>query len=312
MVSLVGQPLILFFSLLVLRLATASLTNRTIDDEKGDSTSRLLPEYSPPGAWHQGSTCTACYVHLDSSQTFRGTWHDTTYHPGDPEPRSITMRFNGTAVYVYNALANNVTNADTGTYLTFTLDGSLVGRYQHIPRSTTLFDYNIPVYANDSLQNEEHQLIVQADESVQKPSLILFDCAVYTFDDTPRVAATTVKTPEVSFWVLHYFRQFCLFCSYSVYPHYQRSNRIPPRKLVSLHSYRRQRLQLSAGSSGELPRYSLWSASRPSSASAAAAAAVARAFTFESSKRNLVGARSSQDCPYLEVNSVTLRRRQTL
>ncbi len=194
------------YLLLISCLATATLTNRTIDDEEGDSVSGLLPEFSPPGAWHQGSTCTTCLVHLDSSQTFDGTWHDTTYQPDDPEPRTITMRFNGTAVYVYNALANKVTNADTGTYLTFVLDGSLVGLYQHTPTDTTLFDYNIPVYTNRSLQNEEHQLVIQASGAMQSPSLILFDYVVYTFDNTSKAAATSTKSLNVSVWTVSVVR----------------------------------------------------------------------------------------------------------
>ncbi|KAI0800516.1 hypothetical protein C8Q74DRAFT_421266 [Fomes fomentarius] len=101
--------------------------NRTIDDEYGDSVTGLVPQYSPPGAWHQGSTCGGCFVHLDPSQVLNGTWHDATHNAGQPEPRSITMRFNGTAVYVYNVLANQVSFADTLTNLTFALDGHQVG-----------------------------------------------------------------------------------------------------------------------------------------------------------------------------------------
>ncbi|PIL31270.1 hypothetical protein GSI_05968 [Ganoderma sinense ZZ0214-1] len=196
---MVGRPLILSSFLFLSHLATATRTNRTIDDEKGDSVSGLLPEFSPPGAWHQGSTCgTACLVHLDPSQTLDGTWHDATYEPNDPEPRSITMRFNGTAVYVYNVLANTVAYADTGTNITFALDGSPVGHYRHIPRNTTLFDYNVPVYSNGTLQNTEHQLVIQAAGAMQSPSLILFDYVVYTFDDTPTATATTKNAKQAA------------------------------------------------------------------------------------------------------------------
>ncbi|RPD64700.1 hypothetical protein L226DRAFT_37444 [Lentinus tigrinus ALCF2SS1-7] len=172
------------FALFFFRHARSLSTNRTIDDEKGDSVTGLVPEYSPPGAWHQGSTCTACFVHLDTSQVLDETWHDTTHHPGDPEPRSITMRFNGTAVYVYNALANTVTGADTATNLTFTIDGARVGSFFHAPSSGTDFDYNIPVHVSTDLKNQEHTLVVQAVGDAS-PSLILFDYVVYTFTDKP-------------------------------------------------------------------------------------------------------------------------------
>ena len=99
------------------------------------------------------------------------------------------------------ALANTVAFADTGTNITFALDGSLVGHYQHIPSNTTLFDYNIPVYTNGTLGNGEHQLVIQAAGPMQSPSLILFDYVVYTFDDTPTtptLAATSTQNVKVS------------------------------------------------------------------------------------------------------------------
>ena len=160
----------------------ARSTNRTIDDEYGDSVTGLAPEYSPPGAWHQGSTCQACFVQLDGSQVLEGSWHDTTHHGGDPEPRSITMRFNGTAVYVYGVLANNVPFTDTLTNLTFAIDGAQVGTFVHEPTNSTLFDYNVPVYVNPELENLEHTLEIQA-VGDSTPSLILFDYVVYTYTD---------------------------------------------------------------------------------------------------------------------------------
>ena len=157
-------------------------TNRTIDDEKGDSVSGLKPEYSPPGSWQQGSTCTACFVHLDPSQAFDSSWHDSTFHPNTQVPPTITLRFNGTAVYVYNALANSVPLADTLTNLTFTLDGATVGTFVHEPTSSTLFDYNILVFKDQSLKNMEHELVIQATGDT-RAALTLFDYVVYTFVD---------------------------------------------------------------------------------------------------------------------------------
>ena len=194
---LASRPVLIAFS--YFGLARSLSTNRTIDDEQGDSVTGLVPEYSPPGAWHQGSTCTACFVHLDTSQVLDGTWHDTTHHPGDPEPRSITMRFNGTAVYVYNALANTVTGADTATNLTFSIDGARVGTFFHAPSTSTDFEYNEPVHVSTNLQDQEHTLIIQAVGDVS-PSLILFDYVVYTFTDQPPIttSSSTSTSHQVS------------------------------------------------------------------------------------------------------------------
>ncbi|KAM5539941.1 hypothetical protein V8D89_006444 [Ganoderma adspersum] len=185
--STVARPPILLFLFLlaVFRFTTATPTNRTIDDQTGDSVSGLLPQYSPSNAWHQGSTCTTCRIHLDPSQTFKGTWHDST--GSSEEPRIITMRFNGTAVYVYNALANTVASTDTTTNITFTLD-DLDHHYAHKPTNGTAFDYKIPVYTKENLANKEHILVIQAN------SLVLFDYAVYTFDDTLTSTATSTSS----------------------------------------------------------------------------------------------------------------------
>ena len=114
-------------------IASAASTNRTIDDQLGDSVTGVLPSYSPAGSWQQGATCSGCFIHLDPSQTFQGTWHDSTHTPGDAEDRVITAQFTGTAVYVYNALANTVEFTTTFTSLTFAIDGEQVGSFQHVP-----------------------------------------------------------------------------------------------------------------------------------------------------------------------------------
>ncbi|TFK88884.1 hypothetical protein K466DRAFT_487976 [Polyporus arcularius HHB13444] len=187
-------------TLLLSGCAWSISTNRTIDDEKGDSVSGLVPEYTPPGAWHQGSTCSICTVHLDTEQVLDGTWHDTTHSPDDPEPRSITMRFNGTAVYVYNVIPNTIANTNTGTNLTFAIDGALVGTFTHTPSSSTEFDYNTPVHSSTDLKNQEHTLVIQTVGDTS-PSLILFDYVVYTFtDDSDSPASTSSSSIQVSIY----------------------------------------------------------------------------------------------------------------
>lgn len=79
----------------------------------------------------------------------------------------------GTAVYVYCIIANTFPRL---TNITFKLDNNIVGNYHHAPDNTTTFLYNIPVYANTSLPDVQHVLIME-----QVPgSLILFDYLIYT------------------------------------------------------------------------------------------------------------------------------------
>ncbi|KAH9897633.1 hypothetical protein C8Q73DRAFT_681944 [Cubamyces lactineus] len=185
----------LLFFLALCRAVTSLATNRTIDDEKGDSVTGLVPSYSPVGSWSQGSTCSGCYIHLDTSQVFDGTWHDSTHTPGDPEPRVITAQFTGTAVYVYNALANTVPWTTTLTNLTFTLDGASAGQYVHIPTDSTDFQYDVPVFVKENLANTDHTITIEATGDTNS-SLVLFDYIVYTFEDDPVTSSPPTSSPN--------------------------------------------------------------------------------------------------------------------
>lgn len=170
------------FVLSLLGYTHALYVNRTIDDEYGDSVTGLKPQYSPPDVWNQGSLCEDCSIKLDSSHVLNGTWHDATQVDGD-SVRSITMHFNGTAIYVHNVLANTVVTSPVPhlTSLLFVLDGVQVGTFLHEPTSNTAYDYDVPVYTNESLENMEHMLEIRAVTDPQISSLVLFDYAVYTF-----------------------------------------------------------------------------------------------------------------------------------
>lgn len=191
---------ILFASLLFGYDVMSLQTNRTIDDQFGDSVTGVLPEYSPPALWDKGITCANCTVHLDPSRVLYGSWHDTTHRPGEPDQHSITMRFNGTAVYVYNIVANTIPdnpNVVHGSNMTFSIDGALVGTFVHIPSSSTAYEYNYTVFSSTNLPNTEHTVVVQTTgDSVS--SLILFDYAIYTFDDESEVASPSPISPSSS------------------------------------------------------------------------------------------------------------------
>ena len=76
------------------QFSAATLTNRTIDDQNGDSVTGVVPIFLPAGSWSQGSDCQGCFVQLDTTQVHDGTWHDTTYTPGG-DPKIINISFNG-------------------------------------------------------------------------------------------------------------------------------------------------------------------------------------------------------------------------
>lgn len=194
------------------------LVNYTIDDFQGDSDPYPLA-YSPSSQWAFGPQCTTCNIYpgnlayngsgvagaaVDVAQTFGGTWHDTTFHPGDPG-YNVTASFVGQAVYVFNIIANDVDETTTTTDLVFTLDGVVVGQYTHIPDpSGPKLMYQVPVYINSSMPHANHTLTMSAGEA--ETSLILFDYIIFTANepaaDQPVITAdngplppTTTPTP---------------------------------------------------------------------------------------------------------------------
>ncbi|EIW63921.1 uncharacterized protein TRAVEDRAFT_78728, partial [Trametes versicolor FP-101664 SS1] len=172
--------------LVSLPMAAARLVNRTIDDEYGDSVTGVKPVYGPSsdptGNWIQGLTCVHCTMLpekvIDISQTFNGTWHDSTYHPGNPD-HTINAPFSGTAVYVYFIVPNFVQYTTTLVNLSFTIDNVFHNQYQHIPdNSTTTISYNTLVFHTTNLVNTDHNIEVRASGS--NASILLFDNMLYT------------------------------------------------------------------------------------------------------------------------------------
>lgn len=72
------------------------------------------------------------------------------------------------------------------TNVIFILDTEIVGSYYHHPNySVAPYEYNVPVYANASLLDMQHTLIIEAmiSESaapLESGSPILFDYIIYT------------------------------------------------------------------------------------------------------------------------------------
>jgi hypothetical protein len=94
-------PLLMLLALGVFVLlagaAAAGGTNRTIDDEAGDSVTGLSPQYlgTSTASWNYGPTC-GCTVRPDASSCFNGSWHDATVHNGATV--SVLLSFNGACV----------------------------------------------------------------------------------------------------------------------------------------------------------------------------------------------------------------------
>ncbi|EJC99736.1 uncharacterized protein FOMMEDRAFT_148590 [Fomitiporia mediterranea MF3/22] len=185
---------ILFLPLTFLLLTHALAQNITVDDA---ATTGVVPQYLPAPSFTQGATCTGCGAQPDASRAFGGTWHDATFTPGDGIAKAIELDFNGSAIYIFFILANTIQFVDTVTNMNFIIDESLVGSFVHEPSTSTDFQYNVPVYVNESLSNGQHHIRMEA--AGNHSALILFDYLVYTSNTANTTASlSTTPVPTVS------------------------------------------------------------------------------------------------------------------
>ena len=174
------------------------LVNITIDD--GDLTTKTSLDYEPNGGtWHVGSpaeNCTSCKITpatFDLSQIHEQTWHDATHTP-PLTPATVTVHFNGSAVYVFNILPNTLFNTTTFVNITFNIDGEDAGIFTRSPDSSSTILYNQLVYRNVALQDGPHILVMTAGGDTK--SLFLFDYLLYTTQGND--STTTTKSVPVS------------------------------------------------------------------------------------------------------------------
>ena len=88
----------------------------------------------------------------------------------------------GSGLYIFFILANNLgVNVTSFTNVEFILDNVQVSSFTHNPTTSTDFDYNQTVYANNSMPYGEHTMTVAPVNDSVNSVLILFDYLIYTW-----------------------------------------------------------------------------------------------------------------------------------
>ncbi len=193
--------------------SVAVVSNRTIDDEFGDSVTGKKPVFLPdlPGIW-QGPECTGCGVQPDKTKAFKQTFNAATYTPqigytsiglsfkGWSEHISLQLVLSqvrtltndcggiplaGTAIYVFFIVPNTIYILFRGSITTlaecnFTLDDEHAGYYRHAPSLSTDIMYNVLVFQSENLPNTDHMLNIST-SGLDYHTFTNFDYAIYTF-----------------------------------------------------------------------------------------------------------------------------------
>ncbi|KAF7340052.1 hypothetical protein MVEN_01923200 [Mycena venus] len=184
----------------------AILVNVTIDDNTGDPLTGALVSYTPPDAWTIGDSETISQSRSppgipDLSKVGGRTFHNSTFSPNSGShpnvPLTASVRFNGSAVYVYTVLSRF---PDGNSDMTFYLDGVVVGNFIQAPVGSAGFDYTVLVYANPSITPGPHTLTIQNGRQNGPESILILDSIVYTYDDEGSAEATAppVSSPSAS------------------------------------------------------------------------------------------------------------------
>ncbi|KAF9014181.1 hypothetical protein BDQ17DRAFT_1419087 [Cyathus striatus] len=190
------------FLLSVASFTLAGIVNHTIDDTYGDSQTLQLPTYLPAVDVWADQTCGGCAIQPATSKAFKNTYTAATYHPG-LQNISISMDFEGTAIYVYFILANNHgDDITTITMANFTIDGKMVGTFAHAPDYTANdILFNQLVFSKTDLPNGNHKLVISISD-IDFKVFVNFDYAIYTVDSTipsPSSASTQYFTSSSAF-----------------------------------------------------------------------------------------------------------------
>jgi len=176
-----------------------AIINVTVDDSV--STGPVVPNYLPNNSiWRLGNSCTTCSAHPDRVVAFHGTWHDIIYYPSGGFVPSIEVSFTGNALYIFFIIANNLPGLVKLTDIYFELDNVNVSSYIQIPDNngnTTSYQYNVPVYHNDTLDFGPHTMTVSpvlAGNNVQ----MLFDYLIYSTTDASTENSSSTTSPSAT------------------------------------------------------------------------------------------------------------------
>ncbi|TCD59919.1 hypothetical protein EIP91_011189 [Steccherinum ochraceum] len=166
--------------------------NVTIDDQYGDEATGAQVTYAPAELWTQGNGCGGCSAKPDASQAYHGTWHDGLFAPSqNKQPLTVTFTFTGTAVYLFNILPQQKpTSAEVS------LDGRVVKQISITEDVSSQFVYNVPMFAMDGIANGQHTVTLTT--TGNQDSLMLFDYAVYTTEDSPPSSPPPSSPPPSS------------------------------------------------------------------------------------------------------------------
>jgi len=185
--------IVLFF----IPTSLAVLVNVTIDDTLGDFETGRLITYIPDGEWNVGPSCISCAAtgQLDRNMIHGGTWHDGIANKSpvvsSPQQLLASVPFYGSAVYVYCIIANTKDYPNGNTDMTFLVDSQPAGEYIRQPTGDNTFQYNVLVFASQSLPHGNHTLTIQNGHIGGPMSLVLLDYIVYSYDNGSNAPATS-------------------------------------------------------------------------------------------------------------------------
>ncbi|KAF5377159.1 hypothetical protein D9615_006416 [Tricholomella constricta] len=188
-----------FFFFCTLSTSFAVLVNVTIDDTLGDSETGTQVTYI--GAWNDGPSCARCTAtqQLDRNKIYNGTWRDSSANKQlDDTIEQLPLAFvpfHGSAVYVYCIISDKTNRPNGNADMTFLIDGQPAGNYTRQPTGEIDFEYNVLVFAHESLTNEGHTLTIQNGHVGGQRSLVLLDYIVYSYENGLAVSTPTSTQP---------------------------------------------------------------------------------------------------------------------
>ena len=128
--------------------------------------------------------CASCLLHIVS--TLFPSWLILRVWLPTPFPRnlrSLTYPHScaGVAVYVYCVVTHSFNSPVGNSDMSFFIDGNLVGNFVQPPTGDTTYQYNVPVYVNESLPSGPHTIAIVNGHPDGNQSLTLLDSIVYTY-----------------------------------------------------------------------------------------------------------------------------------